>query len=93
MKQSTLYNIIEDAYVAEWKEKFKTGNGGNLYKAIKQNEQELGEGLSELKKENIKRLSRSWENFYEAMIYELAIEMVHFGIKIGIEIENSNYID
>lgn len=93
MKQSTLYNIIEDAYVAEWKENFKTAEGRELYSVILQTEKELCDGLTDAKIEIIKRYAKSFEGFYECMIYCLAVELLHTGIKIGMEIKQSDYTD
>ena len=93
MNGSTIYNLIEDAYLDDWKERFKNGEGCNLFKAIKQNELKMSESLTDIEIEELKRYGRSWENFYESMLYFLAIEVVHIGIKFGMEIENMNYED
>lgn len=93
MKESTLYNIIEDAYKDNWREKFNSGEGSNLFKAIKQNELNLSENLTAFQKDELKQYGRAWENYYESLLYSFAIEILHTGIKIGMEIENSKYID
>ncbi|MDE7083878.1 MAG: hypothetical protein K2O81_01385 [Clostridia bacterium] len=93
MKQSTLYNIIEDAYLGEWKENFKIAEGCVLFKTVMQHGQDLSEGLPDAKKEIFERYSKSLENFYDSMLYCLAVETLHTGIKIGMEIEKTNYTD
>lgn len=90
MENSTIYDLLDSGLLLKWKDRIEETECDSWFFAkAKEAFEELEKELNEQEKGLLKSYSLAIENKLDYIYYNLKIKILHFGIKIGIELEKS----